>query len=325
MRRGAVVVATGGVAAVSFALFLWRPRLLWVIRRNIAILAGWAVGNPVGRVSGNTPTQLPNSETTDADSDEEASPSSSSLFSRATKFVAANSGCIPGEELIAFYGLYKQATCGKCQEPRPSILSFSASQKWESWNSYRRLSREEAELAYVRRLEAIFPDFSSARDISGKVTSFLENPLDDEEAEDHSVGGVFGTVVAIGDVDSVRAALKRNPGLARVADNRAMTALHWSADRGHTEIAKLLLSAGADVNAKDSNSETPLHLAILAGETELAALLIERGADRDIQNNDGETPAQMAEACGGFDLILGECQTPTSQSLPEQSRARKMM
>ena len=37
-----------------------------------------------------------------------------------------------------------------------------------------------------------------------------------------------------------------------------MTPLHYAAERGFKEIAKLLIAKGADVNAKDVQGDTPL-------------------------------------------------------------------
>ena len=45
------------------------------------------------------------------------------------------------------------------------------------------------------------------------------------------------------------------------------------------DVVRLLLSHGADVNAKDQYEATPLHEAVYSGRTEIAELLIELGAD----------------------------------------------
>jgi len=55
------------------------------------------------------------------------------------------------------------------------------------------------------------------------------------------------------------------------------TALHTAAERGHRDIVKVLIKAGADVNAKSEQGVTPLFLA--ADEDEVGCLieLIEAG------------------------------------------------
>jgi ankyrin repeat protein len=51
------------------------------------------------------------------------------------------------------------------------------------------------------------------------------------------------------------------------------TRLHVAAERGETEIVKLLLDHRADVNAKDSRGRTPLAWALAAGQNDIASLL----------------------------------------------------
>lgn len=58
-------------------------------------------------------------------------------------------------------------------------------------------------------------------------------------------------------------------------------------------VARLLLNAGANVNACGNNT-TALHRALEQRNTELATLLIERGADVDAKNRQGQDGAQAA-------------------------------
>jgi len=73
-----------------------------------------------------------------------------------------------------------------------------------------------------------------------------------------------------------------------------ISALHWAAGLGHTEMATILLDQGADINAGDENGSTAMHWAALFGRPLVAALLIERGADLARPNNDGATPFSMS-------------------------------
>lgn len=56
-----------------------------------------------------------------------------------------------------------------------------------------------------------------------------------------------------------------------------MTPLHLAALQGYKEIAALLISRGADVNARDSSNLSPLYYAIEYRYTELAELLRRHG------------------------------------------------
>lgn len=60
------------------------------------------------------------------------------------------------------------------------------------------------------------------------------------------------------------------------------------------ELARLLVEAGADVNARGNGGFTPLHQVAQNGQPELAALLLERGADPDAAADDGKTPLDLA-------------------------------
>lgn len=56
------------------------------------------------------------------------------------------------------------------------------------------------------------------------------------------------------------------------------TALHWAAEKDQPEIARQLLDAGADIEAKTSWGATPLEWAATMGSTSVAELLVARGA-----------------------------------------------
>src|SRR5688572_14927452 len=57
------------------------------------------------------------------------------------------------------------------------------------------------------------------------------------------------------------------------------TALHHAAFEGHERMAGMLLGAGAQIDAADSDGVTPLMLAANMGKKDCARLLLERGAD----------------------------------------------
>jgi ankyrin repeat protein len=74
------------------------------------------------------------------------------------------------------------------------------------------------------------------------------------------------------------------------------TPLHEAAFGGRKEIVELLISNGADVNAKhDGFGTTPLHRAAYRGHKEIVELLIGKGADVNAKNANGETPIDWAK------------------------------
>lgn len=57
-----------------------------------------------------------------------------------------------------------------------------------------------------------------------------------------------------------------------------VTSLHLAVTRGHRDVVNVLLAAGASVNATDSDGTTALHLTARNGFVDMAAVLLERGA-----------------------------------------------
>jgi len=74
------------------------------------------------------------------------------------------------------------------------------------------------------------------------------------------------------------------------------TPLWIAASHGNVEIARLLLEAGADVNATTGKGVTAFREAALIGANELVRLLLERGADPDIMPFDFQDPPLLAAA-----------------------------
>jgi len=85
-------------------------------------------------------------------------------------------------------------------------------------------------------------------------------------------------------------------------DKAGLNALMWAARNGRTEIAKMLVDARANLNARDCavNGWTPLMHAIHKNQNAVAHLLIERGAD--VNAKAGNCQEQSAE--GGATALL---------------------
>jgi uncharacterized protein len=58
---------------------------------------------------------------------------------------------------------------------------------------------------------------------------------------------------------------------------------------GKTEIAKILIDAGAEINIQNNDGSTALHTASFFCRPEIVAMLLKRGADKTIKNNFGST------------------------------------
>ncbi|XP_024124002.1 acyl-CoA-binding domain-containing protein 7 [Oryzias melastigma] len=62
------------------------------------------------------------------------------------------------EELLTLYGLYKQALVGDVDIDKPGALDAKGRAKWESWNSRKGMSKDEAMSTYI----------SNAKEVIGK-------------------------------------------------------------------------------------------------------------------------------------------------------------
>jgi len=82
------------------------------------------------------------------------------------------------------------------------------------------------------------------------------------------------------------------------------TASHLAAWKGNTNMLRILLDLGADVNWKNPGwNDTPLYWAAMIGQREAAALLIERGADLNAQISDGMTSLAYAAYRGHQSVV----------------------
>jgi ankyrin repeat protein len=108
-----------------------------------------------------------------------------------------------------------------------------------------------------------------------------------------SPGSVLIDAAGSGDPEVVKEILRYHPKL-EARDREGKTALFAAGDYrsrdvdgARVECVRLLVEAGADVNARDRDGNTPLHEIFL---TDVEEELLKLGADVNARNNDGETP-----------------------------------
>lgn len=116
------------------------------------------------------------------------------------------------------------------------------------------------------------------------------------------------------------------------------TPLHDAISFGCIEIAELLTSHGADVDAKDSSGNTPLHQAAKLNSLALVTCFTNAGANVNAVNNSGETPLhrilcyintyEVNKTTELYKVIsylihAGACVTEVIASLPHDSMQNK--
>lgn len=52
------------------------------------------------------------------------------VFEEATTLIMSSKIPMPDEQLLVFYGYYKQATVGKCNADKPGFFDFKGKAKW---------------------------------------------------------------------------------------------------------------------------------------------------------------------------------------------------
>ena len=114
--------------------------------------------------------------------------------------------------------------------------------------------------------------------------------------------GFFGLSLAafFGRPDVVRVLIDRGADVERRAEHEHLRVkpIHAAAAGDSTESVRLLVDAGADVNATQPGGFTALMAAAQHGNVEMLELLLERGADASLATDDGRTAAAYAREAG---------------------------
>ena len=106
-----------------------------------------------------------------------------------------------------------------------------------------------------------------------------------------------------GDREAVRHLLQSGADVD-AAQGDGMTALHWAAQRGDLELARLLMEAGARGSVTTRlGAYTPLHLAARVGAGPLVELLLEHGTPPDLPSDNGTTPLHFAAISGDLTAV----------------------
>jgi ankyrin repeat protein len=113
---------------------------------------------------------------------------------------------------------------------------------------------------------------------------------------------------AIGNVGRLRELLDEDPMLVNAWSADGFTPLHFAAFFGHPEAARLLIAAGAELEARSTNREfafdaRPLHSASAAGRRDVSEVLIDAGADVNAVQHGGYTALLDAAANGDAELV----------------------
>lgn len=134
------------------------------------------------------------------------------------------------------------------------------------------------------------------------VRSLREGGADPDAANDASHTPLM-LAIAAGKEGLVRALLAAGrPHDLERRDARGRTALQQTLVDDRFELARLLIEAGADVNAV-TDDRSVLTAAVVAGNEARVAFLLQQGADPHVALSDGRTPLHLACAAGNLPLV----------------------
>jgi ankyrin repeat protein len=109
----------------------------------------------------------------------------------------------------------------------------------------------------------------------------------------------LGLAVFFRQADAARLLIDAGAKVNAKARNTISTApIHAAVARGHLELIELLLLSGADANLTQQRLLRPLHEAAASGSLPIVGMLVLFGADAAAVSEDGRTPADFARASG---------------------------
>ena len=106
-----------------------------------------------------------------------------------------------------------------------------------------------------------------------------------------------------GNLDAVKNILSQDASLANSPDENGNCPVSLALSGANTELVRLLIQKGADVNLKNNYGFTPLHIAADKNQIEIGKILIEAGADLNAVSRYQTTPIFNAIEKGNIGFV----------------------
>ena len=97
-----------------------------------------------------------------------------------------------------------------------------------------------------------------------------------------------------GDLEIVNVLLSKGADVEAKDSKLNSTPLNIASFYGSVPVVDALLDKGADINHQDASKNTPLHYAVWNNQLPVVKVLITRGADPSLKNDWNATPLEMA-------------------------------
>jgi len=245
-------------------------------------------------------------------------------FEHAAQFVNTHSNLnLTNEQKLRFYAFFKQATVGPCNTPKPVMLDFVAKAKWNAWNELGGMRVEDARLAYVHELDKVEPEWREKADAQQLEQEEDEKKAQPKKQPDQGMGFSVSRPVDTeddfvadqdkdiifyatnGNIAEVKRLARADNSQINKQDEEGRSALHFAVDRGHEELARVLVAElHFNVDIQDREGQTPLSYACNTEQSNLILLLLAHGANPTMEDNDGETPLSLYQSSSNLDQIV---------------------
>lgn len=141
----------------------------------------------------------------------------------------------------------------------------------------------------------VVDDVSTAEKPSPEIAYSLKTP-----------GQALHDAIGRKDLDGLARIIRASPDCINAKNDRGRAPLHVAAQNGQNDIVKLLISKGAEVDARSGWKYTPLTLAAESSRRDVVVTLLDSGADVRAVTKEGYTPLHKAvqkERKGTQDII----------------------
>jgi len=118
-------------------------------------------------------------------------------------------------------------------------------------------------------------------------------------SDEATVDNDIWTAAKAGSIDAIKKHLRNGADINERDLGFGLTPLTTAAIHGRTEAVGLLLSEGANINARNADGGTALHATAFFGRPESMKKLLANGADLTARNGDGDTPGDISTATWG--------------------------
>ena len=129
------------------------------------------------------------------------------------------------------------------------------------------------------------------------VISVVDSPQVDSDTdctEQEQSFQLLLSAVLTGNIQVATHLLDSSPDLINQSDSSGNTLLHIATTTNNTEMIRLLLSKGANYDARNNQDFTPLHVAATHGYSDTIGLLLDAGADIELLSSKQHSPLHLA-------------------------------